>query len=537
MKAFFQKWGALLVLSLALAIVVIDTTLLNVSFSTIIKELHTNIQSMQWVITAYALMLSALTITGGRLGDIFGRKRMFIIGAVTFAVGSLLASFSTSVAMLIWGEAIIEGLGAALMLPATSSLLITCYEGRDRAIAFGVWGGVAGAASAIGPILGGYLTTNFSWRWGFRINVFVVILLVVTSFVIKESKSESKDTSLDDIGILLSSVGLLAIVFSIIESSQFGWWKAKQVFSLFNHQFPLYGGFSIVLPSLIYGIIVLVAFVIYEIIMEKRGGVPLVSMKLFRNSAFSIGVVMMAIIFLGQSGVIFSLPIFLQAVRNLDAFHTGLALLPLSISLLITSPLSALFNKYITPKHLIQIGLVINFIALCALYVALSPTSSVWALAPGLFLYGIGMGLIISQVTNMTLSSVSREEAGEASGVNNTFRQLGQTLGTAILGAVLLSTLTSNLVTGINANSTIPAAVKSNLGATLNAQISNVEFGTGAQLGSGISVSVQNEITSISHTATVAGNQKALLYAILFTFWGIIISFFIPKLDLAEEEY
>src|SRR5216110_3393991 len=166
-----RKWAPLLVLSLALAIIIIDTTLLNVSLSTLIRELHTNLQSLQWVISAYSLTLAALTVTGGRMGDLFGRKRMFKLGAFVFAVGSFIASISRSVPVL--------------LLPATASLLVSKYRGHDRAIAFGIWGGVAAAASAIGPILGGFLTTHFSWRWGFRINVFVVAILLLGSIIIE----------------------------------------------------------------------------------------------------------------------------------------------------------------------------------------------------------------------------------------------------------------------------------------------------------------------------------------------------------------
>ncbi len=241
-NSFIKKWGPLGVLSLALAIVVIDTTLLNVSLATIIRDLHTDIQSMQWVITAYALMLAAFTIFGGKLGDIFGRKKMFVVGAIIFAIGSFVASISPNVGILILGESIIEGIGAALMLPATSSLLISTFKGRERGIAFGVWGGVAAAASAVGPILGGYLTTNFSWRWGFRINVFVVIILVLGAFMIKESSDPAeKNDQLDEGGIILSSVGLLAIVFGIIESSRLGWINAKETFVFFGHAIRLAG--------------------------------------------------------------------------------------------------------------------------------------------------------------------------------------------------------------------------------------------------------------------------------------------------------
>ena len=172
-QSAFRKWGSLVVMSFAVLIIVIDTTLLNVSLGNIIRDLGTNIQSLQWVITSYSLTLAALTVTGGRLGDMFGRKKMFMLGAIIFAVGSFIASISTNFPMLLIGESIIEGIGAALMMPATSALLVANFKGRDRALAFGVWGGVAAGGAAIGPILGGYLATNFSWRWGFRINVFV----------------------------------------------------------------------------------------------------------------------------------------------------------------------------------------------------------------------------------------------------------------------------------------------------------------------------------------------------------------------------
>src|SRR6266550_7372690 len=206
-----RKWAPLPVLSLALAIIIIDTTLLNVSLSTLIRELHTNLQSLQWVISAYSLMLAALTVTGGRMGDLFGRKRMFKLGAIIFALGSMIASVSRSVPVLLLGESIIEGVGAALMMPATASLLVSKYRGHDRAIAFGIWGGVAAAASAIGPILGGFLTTHFSWRWGFRINLFVVALLLIGSMII-DDRQERAGKGIDWIGVLLSAAGLFFVV-------------------------------------------------------------------------------------------------------------------------------------------------------------------------------------------------------------------------------------------------------------------------------------------------------------------------------------
>ncbi len=527
--SFFRKWGSLIVLSLALAIIVIDNTLLNVSFATIIRELHTDILSMQWVITAYALVLAAFTITGGRLGDIFGRKKMFMLGAIIFAIGSTIASFANNVSMLIWGEAIIEGIGAVLMLPATSSLLVTNFRGRDRAIAFGVWGGIAAASSAIGPILGGYLTTYYSWRWGFRINILVVLVLLTLSFLIKESRDERARGKIDEVGILLSSYGLFALVFGIIESSQYGFYKAKEVFTFMGHSFPLDNEISISVPAVVIGLLVLVAFAVWEWYIEGVGRTPLVSLKLFKNRQFTTGALTTGMTFMGFSGIIFCLPIFLQAVRKLDAFHTGLALLPMSLALLVASPASAFFGKHFRAKPLIQLGIIIDMIGFLVLYFSLNVDATAWSLSPGLVIFGIGTGIIVSQVNNVTLSAVSVEEAGEASGVNNTIRQLGQTLGTAIIGAVLLATLGTSLKKGIEESRVIEERSKPAIAAIVSKETSQIEFGAGATLPGNVPENLKKELSSIGERATVESNKQALLYGLLFAFWGLVISFLLPN--------
>src|SRR5712692_8609978 len=323
-----RKWGTLMVLSLALAIIIIDSTLLNVSLSTLIRELNTNLQSLQWVISAYSLMLAALTVTGGRMGDLFGRKKMFMGGAVIFAVGSFIASISRSVPVLLLGESIIEGIGAALMMPATASLLISKYRGHDRAIAFGIWGGVAAAASAIGPILGGFLTTHYSWRWGFRINLFVVALLLLGSVIVEDTqKPEGK--KIDWVGVLLSAAGLFFVVFGIIESESYGWIRPRKPFPIWQA-----GSISIAPLALLLGVIILVFFGMWERRLEGLGGTPIVSMRLFQNQQFVAGASVVGVLMLAQNGVIFSLPVFLQSVKQLDALHTGLTLLPMSLALL-----------------------------------------------------------------------------------------------------------------------------------------------------------------------------------------------------------
>ena len=274
-ESFLRKWGQLLVLSLALAIVIIDSTLLNVSLATLIRELHTTLQSLQWVISAYSLTLAALTVTGGRLG----RKRMFNLGAAIFAIGSFIASISRNIPTLIAGESIIEGIGAAMMMPATASLLITKYRGHDRAIAFGIWGGVAAAASAIGPILGGFLTTHFSWRWGFRINVVVAAILLAGSVIIEDA-GERRGKQIDWAGVALSAIGLFFVVFGIIEAPTYGWIRAQKPFPIWQP-----GSISITPVSWAIGFAILAVFGIWEYRLEQRGGTPIVSMRVFKNAA------------------------------------------------------------------------------------------------------------------------------------------------------------------------------------------------------------------------------------------------------------
>jgi EmrB/QacA subfamily drug resistance transporter len=522
-QPFFRKWGGLIVLSLALAIIIIDTTLLNVSLRAIITDLHTDLKSMQWVITIYSLILAAFTITGGRLGDLFGKKRMFIAGAIIFAIGSFLASISNGIGMMVIGEAIIEGIGAALMMPATASLLITNFEGRDRAIAFGVWGGIAAASSAIGPILGGWLTTNYDWRWGFRINIVVVALVLLGSFLIHENHNLRTKSKIDFVGILLSSLGLLSLVFGFIQASTFGWFKAKEQLIVLNHAID-FGTLSATPVFILLGLIILTIFIFWERAYEQRGKTPLLSLALFKNKQFITGASTMAVLALGQAGLFFTIPVFLQAVRHLDALHTGLTLLPMSLSLLVAAPLSAFLIKFVKPKWLVQTGMMLSAIAFVVLRANLSVDATAWTLAPGFIIFGFGMGLIMAQVSNLTLSAVSGKEAGEASGLNNTLRMVGQTLGSAILGAVLLSALVSNVTNGIKESHVIPDQAKQAMEDSVSSHISDISFGASENTSPDVPQNVRDELAHITNQATVDANKEVMLYGLSFILLGLLVS-------------
>jgi EmrB/QacA subfamily drug resistance transporter len=523
-----KKWLTLLVLSLALAIIVIDSSVLNVSISVLIKDLNTDMTGIQWVIAAYSLTVAALTITGGRLGDFFGRKRMFIVGAIIFAIGSTIASFSTNIGMLLFGWSIVEGIGAAFMMPATSSLLITTFtEKKDRAMAFGVFGGIAAASSALGPILGGYLTTNVSWHWAFRINIFVALILVLSSVVISESKDTKEKAKIDWLGVILSSLAMFLIVFGIVKANVYGWWFEKTVFEIVGFQIGAFG-LSIVPFSIVLGIITLAVFLWWQNKLENQEGkTPLMSISLFKNKQFTAGTIMTMVLSLGQSGLILAVPIFLQSIRHLSAFDTGVALLPLSAAIFVTAPLSAALSRKISPRLLIQIGLGLSFIASIVFVNTLNVNTTAQNLVPALLLYGAGMGFVMSQTNNFTLSAVPQYQAGEASGVSGTMRQLGSSLGTAIIGSVFTATLISGVAGDIRASEVIPAVAREKM--AVEVEKSTVSMGEGSGDVSQAQSPIAVEVNKIFDNSTVEANKASLIVGGGFTILGIATSFLLPN--------
>jgi EmrB/QacA subfamily drug resistance transporter len=525
MPVGMRKWATLPVLSLALAIVIIDSSLLNISLATLIGELHTTLQSLQWVMSGYALVLAALTVTGGRLGDLFGRKRTFRLGALLFAAGSFLASISSSVPMLFAGESVIEGIGAAMMMPAAVALLVTKYRGHDRAIAFGIWGGVVAVASAVGPILGGFLTTHFSWRWGFRINVFVVAILLLGSYVIYDEPVVTRKR-LDLPGVGLSALGLFLLVFGIIEAPSHGWLFAFAPFKIAGQ--PISScSLSIVPFATLLGVAILGAFLLLERRVERRGGTPIVSSRILGNRGFLAGASLIGLTVLGQAGLILPLLVFVQSVRSLDPLHTGLTLLPLSIVLGVVSPAAAALARTVPHRWLVQCGLIINFIALLITREAVGVQKPLIALVPGLALYGLGMGLVQSQVNNLTLSSVPVADAGEASGIINTFRQIGSALGTAIIGSVLLTAVAMNLQASMDSSRGLPSRMSKRIGIQLHEQSSHLIFGTKHAF-EGFPPTERKVLISTLPAATLDASRKAFLYAASFVLFALMASTQLP---------
>ncbi len=541
-KKKVTKWIPLLGLSMALAIIIIDGTVMNVSIKYIIKDLEINLEAIQTIMTTYTLIVAALTITGGRLGDIFGYKKMFILGAILFGIGSLIASFSPNGATLMFGWSVLEGIGAAFMTPATTSLIISTYSGKDRSLAFAIWGATAGASAALGPILGGFLTTNYSWRWAFRINLVVVSMLLASALFIKEYKNLVKDKFIDFVGILLSSSGLAFITYAIIKSSDWGWFKAKRDVGLLNDK-SLPFSISPVIVMIIVGAILVSGFVLWEKRIKSQKRLPLVNFTIFQDKAFFSGVVTNAVITLGQAGIIFSIPIFYQTILNLDALQTGIGLLPLSLTVLISAPISMKLANKFTPKRIIQAGILFSMIGGLFLYKTISINSTRVDFIPSLIIFAFGFGLIAAQVTNLAMSNIKGGQAGEASGINSTVRQVGQTFGYAIIGAVFIATMQTSLISSIK-NMAIPEPAKSKILTVIQDDPSRLQFEGIEQFAKlmpqnpenkDMQIQMQNKMqTGVNH-ATVDGAKKALIYTQIFYALTFGISTLLPNKKLYKK--
>lgn len=525
------RWVALVFLALGLAIVIIDNTVLNVAVPYIIRDLHTTFDGMQWVISGYALIIATLLITVGRLGDLIGRKKIFLLGTICFAIGSFIASISQNAFILFLGEAFIEALGASMMMTSSLALLASEFQGRERALAFGIWGSVAGASATFGPLMGGFLTTYYSWRWSLRINVFVALAAIIGSIFIQESKGKQTE-SFDFLGTIFSGLGLFFLIFGFIEGRKYGWIKPNEVFTLFSWQWP-FSGISLIPFSFLVAAIFLSLFIFTEYSIEKNEGDPLLRLSMFANRGFSWGIITLGVVSLGQFGVFFILPIFLQTVLGLNAFQTGEVFLSTSLAIAIFGPLSGFISSKIGPKWLVVAGMISLAIGTYLLALMLSPVTTGWTLVPALIFFGIGIGLASAQLTNITLSSAPVELAGEASASNTAIRQVGTSIGIAIIGAVLANGVTTNLQQAIRSDVFIPSLFKP----TILSKIPTLSVEAGQRIPSipfhpTLGVALHMDLQQ----AIVDASKQALLTALIFVALGALLSLFLPTLHHPQTE-
>ncbi|MBM3723280.1 MAG: MFS transporter [Actinobacteria bacterium] len=442
------KWVPMPFIALGVALIIVDSTIVNVAIPSIIKDIGITTTDAEWVNSVYALVFASLVLLTGRLGDLYGRKRLFLIGTVVFVIASLAAATAESAGWLI-GARVIQGVGGAMVLPASLSTVNAIYRGRDRAVAFGIWGATIGGTAAVGPLLGGWLTESFSWRWAFLINVPIgaVIVFGLLKFV-PETRDLNAKRGLDWLGALLSALGLGALVFALIEGQNYGWWVPTATFEIFGVEWP----FDSVSPSglaFVISIVALIVFLLHQKSAAQKGKPTLIDLKLFKIRSFSFGNIAALIINLGEFGLLFALPLFLQSVTGLTALGTGAVLFALAAGAFLAGPLAGQLATRIGSVIVVRVGLVLEMVGIVGIALVVSPEIGGWGFVPWLFVYGLGVGFATAQITNVILIDIPVSESGQGSAVQSTARQIGAALGTAVLGAVLVSTLRNQTSTNL----------------------------------------------------------------------------------------
>jgi EmrB/QacA subfamily drug resistance transporter len=513
-----KKWNVLIVLSAAQFLMVLDQAVMNVAISQLVEDFDTTVTTIQAVIAFYALVMAGLMLTGGKLGDIWGRRRAFTIGICIYAVGSGLTAASWNVPSLMLGWSVLEGIGAALVIPALIALVAGNYRGAERAIAYGVLGGVAGAGIAVGPILGGWATTELSWRVVFVGEVVVAIGILLGTRLIREPERQGPPPVLDWVGGVLSASGLALVVFGVLQASNWGWLAPRS-----SPIEPF--GFSLTPFVIAAGALVLAGFVAWERRRERLGQDPLVHLPLLRIPSLRGGVAM----FLAQNlilmGVFFTIPLFLQVVQGLDALETGVRMLPASAGLFFAAIAGSALAKRFAPRPLVRVGLATVFVAILLLLTTIEPEldNAPFLIAMGIL--GIGMGLIVSQLGNVVQSAVGDDDRSEAGGLQSTAQQLGSSLGTALLGAIVITGLIAAFTTNVASDARISADVSKQLEVQLSAGGSFVaadEVRTGAEA-AGIDEPTTSALIENYEDAQLKALKTAFLFAAFLTlasFWG-----------------
>ena len=413
-----RKWWTLSAVAFGLFMIMLDNTVVNVALPSIERDLHVSISSLEWVVTAYALTFAALLITGGKLGDLYGRKRIFIIGIAIFTLSSLACGLAPSAGFLIGARAV-QGVGAALMNPASLSIITATFPPRERGQAIGIWAGVSAMALAIGPLVGGLIVDNINWNWIFFINVPVGIAgIAVSQLVIRESRDTSHEQSIDIPGLVLSSAGLFALSYALIEGNKHGW-TSPEILGLFAAAAAL-----------------LVAFVLVEHFQR----LPMLDLSLFRIGSFTGANLVAMLVSLGMFGVFFFVSLYIQNILGFSPTKAGASFLPMTLLIIVVAPMAGKASDKIGSRWLMGTGMTLVGISLL-LYQRVGLDSTFGTLLPAMLLGGVGMAMTMSPMTAAAMGSVTVDKAGVGYGVLNSFRQLGGSLGIALMGAILASFL------------------------------------------------------------------------------------------------
>ena len=525
------KASSIVLLTLATGqfVMALDTTVMNTAIATVAKDLGTTVTGIQTAITFYTLVMASLMITGGKVGQIIGRKRAFTIGCVIYSCGSLTTALSQNLTTLIIGWSVLEGLGAVLIMPAIVALVATNFGRPDRPRAYGLVAAAGAIACALGPVIGGLFTTYWSWRYVFAGEVLIVVVILLLARRMNDTPPE-KGVKLDLVGTALSAAGLGLIVYGILRSGTWGFVQPKA-------GAPEWLGLSPVIWLMLTGGALLVLFAAWENRRLGRGEGALINPKMLRNLQLRNGVTLFLFLFLVQAGIFFIVPLFLSIALGMSAVATGVRLLPLSLMLLLFAVGVPKLRPNASPQRVIRLGFFSLFAGLVLLLFLLDYGAGAEIVTWPLLLAGAGIGAIASQLGSVTVSAVPDEQSGEVGGLQNTGTQLGASIGTALAGAVLISALTASFLTGIANNSAVPDRVVKQAQTSLAA---GAPFMSDADLEAALKDAhvpprTSNAIVDENETARIDALRVAVSVLALLTLLALPFSRGIPRVQPGAE--
>ena len=504
-----RRWWILAVLCFSLLVIVLDNSILNVAIPTIIRDLDASNSQLQWIVDSYTLVFAGLLLSAGALGDRFGRRPALQVGFVIFGLGSVISAIATSANQLI-GTRAVMGIGGALIMPATLSIITNVFPPEERGRAIGVWAGVAGLGAALGPLTGGFLVEHFYWGSVFLVNIPIVVIGLIAGFFLIPDSKDPAAPRLDVVGALLSIIGLTALLFAIIEAPSHGWGEPR------------------ILGSLVAGVVLLIAFVLWE----RHSSHPMLDVSFFRNPRFSAASGSITVVFFSMFGSIFLLTQYFQFVLGYTPLQTGIRMLPFALTMMVFAPTSPRIVERIGTKVTVTIGLslvTLGLVTMSTLRVDSAYVDVAWRLV----VMAAGMGLTMAPATDSVMGSLPLAKAGVGSAVNDTTRQVGGALGVAVIGSVLASTYgrkVDDFLTGLGApDAAIEAATSSLGGAAQVAADPRVPADVGSRL------------MEIANQGFVDAMHRGVLVAALATALGAVMAFvFLPARarpqDLAGQD-
>ena len=517
--------AVLLTLGAAQFLMTLDSSVMNVSMATVANDLGTTVTGLQTAITLYTLVMATSMITGGKIGTLIGRRRAFSIGCIIYGSGSFVTGLSQNLPTMIIGWSLLEGIGAALIMPAVVALVAANFGPGERPRAYGLISASGAIAVAVGPLLGGLATTHLSWRVVFFSEVVVVAGILLLARRVHDTEP-STSARLDLVGTLLSTLGLGLGVYGILRSSEWGWIQP-------NPGAPSFLALSLTFWFVLCGLVIVWLFLEWQSHLVAHDREPLVRPAIFANRRLTGGLVMFSLQFLIQAGVFFVIPLFLSVVLELSAIDTGLRVMPLSIALLVAALGVPRLFPNASPRRVVRIGFLFMLAGIVLLLAGIDLDASAAVVMLPMLMMGLGLGSLASQLGSVTVSAVPVEESGEVGGLQNTATNLGASIGTALAGSVMIAVLTTSLLTGITNDPRVPDSAKQQATVTLSPGvpfISDTALRT-AMDDAGAPANVTDEVVSINRSARIDGLHSALSVLAII---AVIALFFARRIPDAQ---